>query len=428
MTKLSKLAILGTLASSCLLTQPVAAFEFHGYVRSGTGGNSEGGDQVCFSMPGAGAPGKFRLGNECEHYSELTFSQEVYKDEEDGSYFKLHVRQAFIANFNEDFESFTETNDDGNDIASREFFVDGGNLVGGIFEGANFWIGKRFYRRHDVHITDFYFWDMSGVGGGIENIGLGDAGKLHYAYFRNTIEDDLLNPAFDQAVARHDFRFSDIQTNPGGNLTVGLDYRSWSESRSNFDPEDGFMLTLLHFQDNPFGWGGFNKLALQYGRGAAASLASWSLNTDESYDSTWRLTEMLLFEPTSNLSGMFTITYEDSDWDGRINPNDNRDQYWLEVGGRIKYHFTNHIALAVEVGREQVNPDGGDKRTLDKITIAPLLTTGRGFFSRPELRLFATYANWNNAADDAGISAATGNVFDGDTDGFTYGLQAEAWW
>lgn len=44
------------------LEREAKTFEFHGYFRSGYGLNSEGGQQVAFQAPGAGA--KFRLGNE----------------------------------------------------------------------------------------------------------------------------------------------------------------------------------------------------------------------------------------------------------------------------------------------------------------------------------------------------------------------------
>ena len=53
------------------LQQQLSAFEFHGYFRSGYGLNGEGGQQVAFQAPGAGA--KYRLGNEAETYSELIF-------------------------------------------------------------------------------------------------------------------------------------------------------------------------------------------------------------------------------------------------------------------------------------------------------------------------------------------------------------------
>jgi maltoporin len=53
------------------LQEQLGSFEFHGYFRSGDGLNGEGGRQVAFQAPGAGA--KFRLGNEAETYGEFIF-------------------------------------------------------------------------------------------------------------------------------------------------------------------------------------------------------------------------------------------------------------------------------------------------------------------------------------------------------------------
>ena len=53
------------------LQQQVKQFEFHGYLPSGQGLNSEGGQMVAFQAPGA--PAKYRLGNEAETYSEMIF-------------------------------------------------------------------------------------------------------------------------------------------------------------------------------------------------------------------------------------------------------------------------------------------------------------------------------------------------------------------
>ena len=60
---------------------------------------------------------------------------------------------------------------------------------------------------------------------------------------------------------------------------------------------------------------------------------------------------------------------------------------------------------------------------LRKFTIAPQIGAGRKFFSRPVLRLFATYANWSS-----GLRGFVGGVpYEGRTGGFTYGVQAETW-
>jgi maltoporin len=53
------------------LQEQVGTFEFHGYLRSGYGLNSVGGQQVAFQAPGADA--KYRLGNEAETYGEFIF-------------------------------------------------------------------------------------------------------------------------------------------------------------------------------------------------------------------------------------------------------------------------------------------------------------------------------------------------------------------
>ena len=52
-----------------LAIQQAKAFEFHGYLRSGAGVNSRGGQQVYFEAPGA--PAKYRLGNETDTYGEF---------------------------------------------------------------------------------------------------------------------------------------------------------------------------------------------------------------------------------------------------------------------------------------------------------------------------------------------------------------------
>lgn len=59
------------LSAAISMLSPIAAdaFEFNGYLRSGIGGATSGGNQSCFQLPGA--PTKYRLSNECEQYAEL---------------------------------------------------------------------------------------------------------------------------------------------------------------------------------------------------------------------------------------------------------------------------------------------------------------------------------------------------------------------
>lgn len=422
----------------------VEGFEFHGYLRSGGGGNSKGGDQVCFQTPGS--PSKFRLGNECESYAELVFAQNVYEDET-GAFFNLYTMAAFNTSGEQDFEEATSFDFDG--PALRQIWVDAGNIAGGVLEGASFWAGKRFYRRHDIHINDFFFWDTSGQGVGVENIDVG-FGKLHYAYFVQVSDDQATTTlpvtddqgnqigtvqvpirasvdVNDRSLQRHDIRVSDIETNPGGELTVGFDYRFADEDQPDLDGEDGFQVTLLHFQEEAFGWGGFNKATVQYGRGGGApglgQAAPEASDTADSSDWSFRITEQLLVEPTPDWSAMFALVWEHRDWSTTT-----AFKNWYAAGVRPVYYFNDFFALQFEVGANIIEPQTGDTRRLGQISIVPTIRAGRGFLSRPELRIFATYARWNDAVNDVGGPVGTGGRFGNNNDGFTYGFQAEVWW
>ena len=432
-------------ASATLVTQTASAisgedFEFHGYLRSGIGANSKGGgDQVCFQLPGVGW--KYRLGNECETYFEPSFAANLFKGE-DGANFKLYFTFAYVVEGETDFEQFAP--------ALRETWIEAANVAGGFLEGARFWAGKRFYRRHDVHINDFYFWDVSGPGGGIEDIDVG-FGQLAVAVFRGVtdeartiiIEDpETGNPETieigdlqveDRAMTRTDLRLYDIETNPGGQVTLGLDLRFATGSNEDFDGEDGYGLNLIHFQEDIFGLGGFNKVILQYGQGAAARLGQAASfenfqGADKDDVMSWRIVEQLLVEPSPNWSALASFVYENNeDNDGfGVTPGVNRE--WWSFGIRPKYYITDYFNIAVELGYDYVDIDGEDSRYLTKFTIAPQLSAGRGFWVRPLLRAFVTYADWNGAARDAGLAGGVEGVFGSDTSGWSYGLQAESWW
>ncbi len=33
-----------------------------------------------------------------------------------------------------------------------------------ILNGGRFWLGRRYYKREDIHITDFFYWNPQGLG------------------------------------------------------------------------------------------------------------------------------------------------------------------------------------------------------------------------------------------------------------------------
>src|SRR5260221_1000011 len=149
------------------LERQMGAFEFHGYLRSGYGLNSKGGQQVAFQAPGAGA--KYRLGNETETYGEFIFVNNWLNPEHDNDKAWLKTEVMIEANTGNYATYPNFPGNVGNDqFRLREAFVRGGNILNSQPD-AKFWAGERYYRRQHIEIDDFYPLDMSGYGAGLED-------------------------------------------------------------------------------------------------------------------------------------------------------------------------------------------------------------------------------------------------------------------
>lgn len=404
------------------------AFEFHGYLRTGIGGNADGGRQVCFSVPG-GSYKFFRLGNECENYAELEFKESLYKDAR-GVEFKYDGMLAYITPASQDFESLTSG---GNVIALRQNWV---SATVPQWGNATFWLGKRYYYRNDVHIIDFFYWDVSGPGGGVENIDLG-LGKLAIAVMQSKYSDQL-------AIWRPDVRLLGIPVGVGSlDLGASLFYTSaQGAGKTPGEQKASPWFTAQHVMSGFLG--GFNKLAVQYGTGSAAPLNNSPGNGSPSRSKQWRVVEHLLFQPMPGFSGSLAFVYEDMT--NRYNSTNIFNHHKsFGVGARPQFHLSDNFKVALDAGYVQVKPKAGntDAISMYKVTLAPSINPAPGpggaFFTRPELRVFVTYAGWNDAAQrqggdsvfDQGTCAATGTstgVFGCDKNGITFGAQLEAWW
>lgn len=429
-----------TLSAAAWADQP---FEFHGYMRAGVGTSDKGGSQACFGLPGVS---KYRLGNECENYGELAFDLNAWKSNTSDAYGKFHTRLAFSNPQAADYDNSFNTQ-------WVENWVEFGNIGSGALAKAKLWAGKRFYKREDVHINDFYFWNDAGPGAGIEDVVFGPT-TWSYAYRQNS--EDVLLPTtggttgFDpiytsQKINTHDLR-TDIDIGQYGKVELGVayqwaDYTDAAKAIAGGDKDNGWTFTGEHFIPV---LGGFNKFVVQYGRGVSNNLSmnapDFNPGKTSSGDSkdAWRVLNTLVWEygPTD---GQALILYQDRKDDFK----------WFSFGVRPVYHFNEMYGITAEYGFDQVKPynanmiDGSTKTmNLNKITIAGLVTAGTGFWSRPQLRLFYTYAKWNDAARDNGAWATNsvtgldywkagnvgGNAYLTSTSGSTYGAQAEIWW
>ncbi|HSN89632.1 MAG TPA: carbohydrate porin [Anaeromyxobacteraceae bacterium] len=416
-----------------LAATSASAVDFHGYFRSGIGGDLDGGGQVCYALPGAGY--KLRLGNECENYGELQFSQSLYKDKS-GVEFTYVGMLAYLTPGDQDYESLNA-----GDIALRQ------NWVGATFPkwgNITAWVGKRYYHRNDVHIIDFFYWDPSGPGAGVENIDLAGHGKLAIALLQNGRSNS------GTTVWRPDFRVETIPIG-FGTLDVGLALFYTSDRE---DPGDDRQTLSPWFtiQHNMPILGGANKLAIQYATGSAAPMSPYPGAGSTSDSKQFRIVEHLMFQPLPKLSGSFVFVYESMENRyGSANVWNNHSS-WI-VAARPAWSFSPNFKVSGELGYQSItskNPADeaagvDDAAGLFKLTIAPTFTPAPGpggtFWTRPELRLFVTIASWNDAAQsdrtDAGgifgqgTCAATGTstgIYGCDKSAVTFGAQVEAWW
>src|ERR1700722_14217700 len=250
------------------LQERLGSFEFHGYFRSGFGLNSIGGQQVAFEAPGAQA--KYRLGNEAETYAELIFVNNWVNPDRDSD--KAWFRSELTVEANtSNSENYGPTTGPGADqFRLREAFVQAGKL----FESqpnAKFWAGERYYRRQHIDSDDFFPLDMSGYGGGVEDVDLG-FGKAAAAFI-GVARPDVATQNGNLATSHIDATVYDVK-GPLGLWGVWFDFatskggqiRSASESNSTnlttVPSANGYAYGIRHQR---LEWhGGYHTFLIQY--------------------------------------------------------------------------------------------------------------------------------------------------------------------
>lgn len=414
-----------------------------GYFRAGYGRDSNGGSLAAFAAPGAAS--KYRLGNEAENYGELIFGKSVYlpgafKMNEDlrpdgtpsGPIARVQVRLSMLSPY------ATLGAASGTTFGLPEAWASIGNVLPSQ-PNAKFWAGRRYYRRHDIHISDFYFWDMSGGGGGIEDVQVGPV-KLALSWIGFAGASGLGDlPAPDPANAAgfskssFDLRAYDMPL-LGGRAELGV---VLSTLRSGYDQSGrkapsstGVSANFVHTVSDFINPGGTNKFTVQYGTGPAKTFTSGFETIDlpegtfirSVQKGSWRLrvTEHFIASLGEHFSLGPALVFQatdQADGSGR--------QYWYSAGVRPIVHFNRFFSLAAEGGVDWVRDTGADTNgTLGKVTLAPQVSIGNRFDSRPVIRAFGTYAFWSE--DFRG--KVGGPDYASDRRGFNSGAQMEVWW
>ena len=402
------------------LEDELKAFEFHGYLRSGYGLNSRGGQQVAFQAPGADA--KYRLGNEAETYGELIFVNNWVNPNHDTDKAWIKTEVLIEANTSNSANWASFPGEKGNDqFRFREAFVQAGNVFKSQ-PNAKFWAGERYYRRYQAHINDFYISDLSGYGGGVEDLDV-KVGKLAVAFLAGA-RPDITTENGNYAKSNIDVRLYDVKA-PGGKLSGWFNFANakggTTPSGTVIPTSSGFAFGIAHQR---LEWrGGYNWFSVQYGQGAASNFSTSVDDPTPFVKDTKRLriAEHMLLQPNDKFAIMPVFVYQRTK---NGNPRESWNE-WTSFGARPQYFFTDHLSLAFEAGLDRTKSGNGQyDGWLRKFTIAPQIGAGRKFFSRPVLRLFVTYASWSN-----GLRGYVGGIpFQDKTSGFTFGVQTETWW
>lgn len=410
-------------------------FGFFGYLRAGYGGDGKGNTQSAFQAPNSGA--KYRLGNEAETYMEAGFMNRTAPEQiaGDDTSFETAIRLAY-------FTPLADNNTFDTTTSLREAYA----KVRGVVPsdpGTVFWAGERFYSRYDVHMNDFYYRDMSGYGGGIEDVTLGDDwAKLSVAWLGGSIDElDANGVAFAEPNGRFskdnlDIGLYDIAV-PGGTLALFGTYSNFEGDafideqgrQIVLDDSKGFAASVIHDSDPTEHL--HNRFVVQYGDGAAYNFRSQlfapagldrsdltQVDVDELR--TWRVLNQLTMNGDSRWSMLSVMLYEENDFG---TPQLDRVR-WFSAGVRPAYHFSDHVSLALEAGYDHTDQDDGLSGSVFKLTLAPQITPKPLAYSRPAIRGYITYAWW----DDEFRGSVGAPSFEDDTDGFAAGIQVETWW
>lgn len=404
MTTIRNIAPSALALAAALAAGSAQAVDFNGYFRGGPGLTSKNASRACYDLGISG--GHYRLGNECDFYGEFALSQTGKTEGVDWKGLVMFSQ----------YNPGTDTGDSKTSI--NQMYVEGKGFD--FAPGTNFWIGKRFYGRKDVHILDTFFVKMDGVGGGADQIALGSAGKLGVALF--TTDSDSTTP--NNPGVRFNVDLSEIPLNAGGALRV-----TGTATQGRFDDNgsgdkgtSGFGLSLQHTQEIA-SIGGGNTLWLQYAQGSAGLDANFGDLTAPSGAKKVRLVESVAWQ-SGPLGGQAVALVGRQD-ENTVAGTPRFTE--VSLGGRVSYALTKNFKLLAELGHMQKKPAGGETQKLTKFTFAPAIATGPEFFKRPELRLYVTTAKWNAAANAAAGPDGLTGLGNGKTSGTSFGLQAEIW-
>lgn len=392
-----------------------------GYMRLQTSLQDEK-TNVCFKAPGAGS--KYRLGNECETWIELGLYDTIRFD--NGITLHNQIRPVFTGANNRNIEY----------LRLDELYSE----LGGIVEHntLSLWAGRRFYERYDSHLSDYFYFNMSGDGAGFRNLDL-DGYKLSYSYIFDSLNPPSVSGNEKVHFDSHDLRLSKPTERGEWTLFANrmeVHSKTFSPTQQ-IDVSPGYAAGVLykdiHLTKELFGMEGENITGLFYGKGVAKGAGAASpylqeafidaiLGTNDAIEEarTWRFINYNGFE-NEQWGLISNVVYEKRK---EINFS-GADQTWISAGVRPYWFFHKNGRLVMESGIDWIEDDATNQiYTLSKTTVALEAAVDKGIWKRPVVRLFYTYSDWS----DNTLGMVGSGYYSTQTHGDNVGIQLEYWW
>ncbi len=408
--------------------------EFHGYARSGlligdNGTGTEGGPYVTPAGSTGGAVG--RLGNEPDTYMELNLEKKSTLDNGATTRYKV-----MLADGQRNYNDWTGGS---SNLNVRQVFAELGSLptFTGAAKGATLWAGKRFDRDNfDIHWLDSDIIFLAGTGAGVYDLKWSDSTKSNVSLYGRSFDDvDAANSDIQDYILTSNNYFSKFQWMLSGLKAKDNDGRLNTGTTGTTQGADkGFHTMLAYHGDSFYGLrSGSSKTALLYGHGLGAEVKVLGSDGNLSEEAQ---TIRLASYGTTAISKNWNIAPALMAQRSKDRYVKHDDYQWVTLNARLVQELTENFALAYE-GTYQymdLDPQGyltrqAVKGGFYKLTFAPTFKAGNiaDFFSRPELRTFATYMDWDKKLDAYASDDAFGES--GFTAGgqWNFGVQMETW-
>lgn len=382
-------------------------FELHGYARSGlmtsqNARHAQGGPYLTPAGQTGGAVG--RLGNEPDTYVEVYLEKKQRLDN--------GATTRFMTMIADQQKSYNDWTAESSTLNVSQVFAEIASLPSftGAFKDSTLWAGKRVDRdNYEIPWLDSKIVALNGTGGGIYDVRWGDNARSNFSFIGRSFGDvDVINNDVQNYILTANNYIGPVQIFLSGMEAKDNNERETLNGIKVFNAAGRGYLGLLGYQGDSF-YGltaGESRSALSVGHGLGAEVKN--VGTDPA----------LLSQATTARFASYGIVNLAPDWDfaPSVLAQSSRNRYvkgddyrWVTLNGRLMQNLTPNFVLAYEASWQymDLDPNGYlDYQKVNgnfyKLTFAPTFRADNisPFFSRPEIRLFATWMDWDKALDN----------------------------